>query len=113
MKQLHDNLLHKREWTDNNFSSFSSLIDEMWSQWTSVTQDTPFPKLHMLLHCLEFADRHRYLGRFSEAQLESYHSTFNHATQYTHRNQGDKMDEKFRRSLADRALLLIQLLLQQ
>lgn len=111
IKQLHDHLLHKSEWTAVDISSFSSLVDEMWSQWSSVTHDTPFPKLHMLRHCVEFADRHRYLGRFSEAQLESYHSTFNHATQYTHRNQGDNLEEKYRRSLADRALQLVQPLL--
>src|ERR1700761_4985694 len=37
----------------------------------------PFPKLHMLHHTVDFAERYRFLGRASEAQIESYHASFN------------------------------------
>jgi hypothetical protein len=37
----------------------------------------PFPKLHMLHSTVEFAERHQFLGRASEAQFESFHEQLN------------------------------------
>jgi hypothetical protein len=113
MKEMYNALLHKRRWETHEEVLFSSFVDEIQRDWKKITGKNPFPQLHMLRHCTEFASHHHYLGRFSEAQLESYHYTFNHATKYTHRNQGNNIEEKYRRALADRALQLVQPLLQQ
>jgi hypothetical protein len=35
------------------------------------------PKVHMLFHCYEFIDEHKYIGPYSESAMESHHSNFN------------------------------------
>jgi hypothetical protein len=87
MKQLHDSLLHSREWTDDELVAFAKLKVTMWEKWTKITGDAPMPKLHMLQHCVEFAVRHRFLGRYSEAQLESCHADANRAYDQVHLNK--------------------------
>ena len=46
----------------------------------------------MLHHSVDFAERHRFLGRASEAQIESFHASFNALFHKQHRNQaGNKV----------------------
>ena len=67
-----------------------------------------FPKLHMLHHSVEFAERHRFLGRASEAQIESFHASFNALFHKQHRNQSSNTAERLRRCLADASLRAVQ-----
>jgi hypothetical protein len=67
----------------------------------AVAPSSSFPKLHMLTHAAEFARRFKALGRYSEAQIESYHARFNHKFRHTHRNLGANTEPRLRRSLAD------------
>ena len=83
------------------------------TDWTAVTGDRVFPKLHMLLHCAEFAMRHRYLGRYSESQLESCHARMNQLFHHNHRNVGAKLGERTRRTLVNVLLGAIQPCLMQ
>ena len=62
----------------------------------------------MLRHSVEFAERHRFLGRASEAQIESFHGIFNKLFNFQHRNQSGNISERLRRSLADTALHAVQ-----
>ena len=81
--------------------------------WQRETHIKPFPKLHMLTHTVEFAQRHRFLGRMSEAQIESFHAQFNALFHKHHHNQSNNTSERLRRSLADATLRAIQPTLQQ
>ena len=111
MRALHSYLLHKRQWTDDEITQFQFVVNEIQSQWETVTGQNAFPKLHMLTHCVEFASYHRYLGKYSEARVESCHSIINHAVKHTHRNRGKQLGEKLRASLADMSLRTIKLAL--
>ena len=37
-------------------------VDDIQKNWCNTTSQSAFPKLHMLRHSLEFAERHRFLG---------------------------------------------------
>jgi hypothetical protein len=67
----------------------------------------------MLLHSLEFAERHRFLGRASEAQIESYHAQFNTLFHDHHLNMAHNDVERQRRTLADTSLRAVQPVLMQ
>jgi hypothetical protein len=99
MKQLHDYLLHSREWTSDEIVTFGQLKDSMWKNWTKITGDAPTPKLHMLQHCVEFATRHHFLGRYSEAQLESCHADANRAYEQVHQNKINDPQVRVKRTL--------------
>jgi uncharacterized protein YdcH (DUF465 family) len=58
----------------------------------------------MLHHTVDFAERYRFLGRASEAQIESYHAQFNRLFHHHHLNQGGNTPERLRRSLVDATL---------
>ncbi len=89
-------------------TQFESLVYEMWDSWKSVTGgDGAFPKLHMVMHCAQFAKKHSFLGKFSEAQLESCHSKFSRDLNNIHVNTNPHKSEQFRRVLADAALKAI------
>jgi len=62
-------------------------VKDIQDNWSSETGQAAFPKLHMLRHSLEFAERYRFLGRASESQIESFHATFNALFHKQHRNQ--------------------------
>ena len=62
----------------------------------------------MLVHTVEFVERHRFLGAFSEAQIESNHYKFNALFHKQHLNMCNNIDERLRRLLADVALIKIQ-----
>jgi hypothetical protein len=87
MKQLHEFLLHSREWTFNEIDAFAKLKVTIWENWTKITGDAPTPKLHMLQHCVDFVVQHRLLGRYSESQLESCHADANRAYEQVHLNK--------------------------
>lgn len=67
----------------------------------------------MLLHSLEFAEHHRFLGRASEAQIESYHYQFKLLFNEQHLNMAHNQPERLRRCLADTTLRAAQPLIQQ
>lgn len=104
MRGLHTHLLHKRTWTDNELTAFSTLVADIQKRWETITDTKPFPKLHMLTHAVEFASNHRCLGRLSEAQIESHHVVLNTLANRTHANMCHDVSEQLRRSLADIAL---------
>ena len=111
LEQLHSSLLHCRDWTGDELESWRSVVDDIWQHWRAEAKTEPFPKLHMLRHSLEFAERHRFLGRASEAQIESFHASFNVFFHKHHLNQGGNTTERLRRSLADASLRAVQPLL--
>lgn len=88
-------------------------MDDIQQHWCAETSQDPFPKLHMLRHSLEFAERHRFLGRASEAQIESYHYQFKTLFNQHHLNMAHNEPERLRRCLADTTLHAVQPLLQQ
>jgi hypothetical protein len=108
LQQLHDCLLHKNEWERDDIEAWHSVVDDIWQHWQIKAKSEPFPKLHMLRHSLDFAERHRFLGRASEAQIESFHATFNTLFHKQHRNQSSNTAERLRRSLADATLRAVQ-----
>ena len=108
LQQLHDSLLHSRDWTGDELACWSAAVDDIQQHWCVETSQAAFPKLHMLRHSLEFAERHRFLGRASEAQIESFHHQFNTLFHDHHLNQGRNTGERLRRSLADATLRAVQ-----
>jgi hypothetical protein len=57
--------------------------------------------MHMLLHAAEFAKKHRFLGRVSEAPIESIHASMNALYNINHRNMSTHPDVRITRSLSD------------
>ena len=108
LEQLYKHLLHKDEWDVTAIFQWRTAIDSIWSSWRATTSQQPFPKLHMLRHTLEFAERYRFLGRASEAQLESFHHAFNDLFHKQHFNQAHDTPERLRRCLRDAAVRALQ-----
>jgi len=102
--QLRSGLLHSRDWTPSEIEAWRGIVDDIHQHWCAETSSEAFPKLHMLRHSLEFAERHRFLGRASEAQIESFHAQFNSLFHKQHRNQSYHTPERLRRSLLHFAL---------
>ena len=113
LQQLHHSLLHSNDWTSGDIEAWRSAVDDIQQHWCAEAHSNPFPKLHMLRHSLEFAERHRFLGRASEAQIESFHAQFNTLFHDHHLNQGGNTAERLRRCLADASLRTVQPFLQQ
>jgi len=113
LHQLHDHLLHKSDWTAEEIDQWHAAVDDIQQNWCRETGRDAFPKLHMLRHALEFAERHRFLGRASEAQIESYHAQFNSLFHDHHFNMAHNDAERQRRTLADTTLHSLQPILQQ
>jgi hypothetical protein len=61
LEQLHSSLLHCRDWTADEIEAWRSVVDDIWQHWRAEAKTEPFPKLHMLRHSLEFAERLRVL----------------------------------------------------
>ena len=76
LESLHKFLLHKDDWEPKEIEDWRAVVDDIQKHWCGETGQKAFPKLHMLLHSLEFAERYHFLGRASEAQIESYHAIF-------------------------------------
>jgi len=108
LQSLHDHLLHKREWEAKEIEDWRAAVDDIQQHWHGETHQTPFPKLHMLRHSLEFAERYRFLGRASEAQIESYHHQYKKLFNEQHLNMAHDEPERLRRCLADATLRAVQ-----
>jgi hypothetical protein len=106
-------LLRSDDWEPDDIEEWRTAVDDIQQHWQSEAHSKPFPKLHMLRHALQFAERHRFLGRASEAQIESFHAQFNALFHNHHLNQGGNTAERLRRSLADAALRAVQPFISQ
>ena len=113
LEKLHKFLLHKKDWTVEEIEEWRAAVDDIQKHWCQETDQAAFPQLHMLLHSLEFAEQHRFLGRASEAQIESYHRTFNELFNEHHLNMTHNDAERQRRTLVDTTLRAVQYILQQ
>ena len=108
LQQLHHCLLRSDDWTAADIDAWRSVVSDIHQHWRAETSIAAFPKLHMLHHSVDFAERHRFLGRASEAQIESFHASFNALFHKQHRNQSSNTAERLRRSLADATLRAVQ-----
>ena len=108
LQQLHHSLLHSGDWTPKDIDDWRSSVNDIHQHWQAETKSGAFPKLHMLHHTVDFAERYRFLGRASEAQIESFHATFNSLFHKQHHNKAGDTAERLRRSLADAALRAVQ-----
>lgn len=97
MTQLQHHLLTNQPFTPVDIQSFNQLVIEMQTQWVDIVSHRRVPKLHMLTHCVEFAQRHNYLGRYSESRIENCHSLVNNLRENNHSNLGSNEKEKLRR----------------
>lgn len=113
LQQLHGSLLHSRDWTVGDLDAWRCMVSDIHQNWRTETCSDAFPKLHMLHHTIDFAERHRFLGRASEAQIESFHATFNALFHIQHRNKSSNIVERLRRSLADASLRAVQPFIKQ
>ena len=113
LQQLHHCLLRSDTWTAGDIDAWRSVVTEIHQHWCAETGQNAFPKLHMLHHTVDFVERWRFLGRISEAQIESFHATFNALFHKQHRNQSSNIAERLRRSLADASLRAVQPFLLQ
>lgn len=99
IKQLQHYLLTNEKFTPIMKRSFDQFVKEIQSQWTDIVGRAPVPKLHILTHCVEFAQRHNHLGRYSESRLESSHYTVNNLRQNHFANLSSNEKEKLRKCL--------------
>jgi hypothetical protein len=102
LKGLHRHLLPARPWTSEEVGEFKQLQEEMWRDWQQITLRQPIPKLHMLAHAVQFAEKNRALGRFSEAPIEAAHGEYDSPFTLSHNNQADVekgWEQRLRRSL--------------
>jgi hypothetical protein len=111
LQQLHHCLLRSDEWTAADIDAWRNVVSDIHQHWRAETSTAAFPKLHMLHHSVDFAERHRFLGRASEAQIESFHASFNDLFHKQHRNQSGNTAERLRRCLADASLRAVQSIL--
>lgn len=112
LQDLYDHLLDGTQWDAAKVASFTAIVAEIQQQWQNTTGQKPFPKLHMLTHCAQFAAQHSALGAFSEARIESSHHTLNILATRTHANQGGNEGERIRRVLSDVSLHTVATTLQ-
>jgi hypothetical protein len=108
LQQLHHCLLHSNDWTAADIDAWRSVVSDIHQHWCAETSQNAFPKLHMLHHSVDFAERHRFLGRASEAQIESFHASFNTLFHRQHLNKGSDTTERLRCCLADASLRAVQ-----
>jgi hypothetical protein len=98
----------QHEWTRKEIEGWRGVVDDIQQHWCAETHQAAFPKLHMLRHTVEFAARHGFLGRASEAQIESAHASFNTLFHDHHLNVAGNTAERLRRCLADTTLRAVQ-----
>jgi len=101
LQAIHANLLHCQEWTAIQLWQWRQTVKDIQEKWTATTGMAPFPKLHMLTHTVEFAERWRFLGMVSESSIESSHAAFNALYHEHHRNKPHADSERQRRCIAD------------
>jgi len=63
LSQLHSALLHCRDWTSDIVEAWCCVVDDIQRHWCAETSIAAFPQLHMLHNTVDFAERHRFLGR--------------------------------------------------
>jgi len=98
VRELKQQLLSKESFTDKDIDDFTTLINEIITQWNTVTGDTPFPKLHMLKHAAEFVEKWKCLGRVGESQIESMHAKCNSLYHNNHSNCGNNTNTRLLRT---------------
>jgi len=108
LEQLNEHLLHTKQWDGDMVNEWSCIITDIHTHWEATTNIKPFPKLHMLKHTVEFAQRHRKLGSVSESPMKSFHSLFNTLLNDHHFNISKDKPECLRRCLADCLLKSVQ-----
>ena len=80
---------------------FTTLVKSIHRRWTTVTGDRFFPKLHMLLHAVEFQKNHGSLGFASEAGIERHHAAFNDLFHRHHFRLGSNTNQRLLACLRD------------
>jgi hypothetical protein len=113
LENLHDHLLHKKDWTVKEIEEWRAAVDDIQCNWSAETGQNAFPQLHMLKHTLDFVEQWRILGRASEAQIESFHVRFKTLFNEQHLNSAHNESLRIRRTLADTTLRAVQPFLQQ
>ena len=81
---------------------------ELINNWEYVTDTKLTPKCHLLLHISSFIKEYKYIGKYNESSLESYHANFRNKEINNHFNKGENKCEKLRSVLADQTLISIQ-----
>jgi hypothetical protein len=108
LEGLHKHLLHGKVWKSAQVAEFKELVKNIQEGWEDTANDGQWPKLHMLTHAVEFAEKHHILGRLSEAPMESAHAQFNQLFHFNHRNMLRDRPEQFRRCMANVATSAVQ-----
>jgi hypothetical protein len=111
MQQLHDCLLSGKDWEPDHIVAWTCVVDELQSRWEADTEIKPFPKIHMLRHSIDFAERFNFLGRASESQIESFHAEFKRNLNLHQHNTTHDDVKRLTRTLADSTLRAVQTLL--
>jgi len=78
------------------FRQLVNRIGAVWHRNKSVVK----PKVHMLFHCVAFAEQHGHLGAYNESSMESAHHDV-HLTFENHSSQGRHLAHKQRRMHSD------------
>ena len=103
LEKLHEFLLvskkKKKVWDVIELWKFRQFLHDIYKYWQKTTGDRPFPKLHMLRHAVEFAEKRHISGTVSEAQIEYFHIRFNNLYHVRHRNMSLNLKERARRCL--------------
>ena len=113
LQQLHHCLLRSDDWEPAEIDAWRTAVSDIHQHWTAEAHSKPFPKLHMLHHTVDYAERYRFLGRASEAQIESAHASFNSLFHEHHLNMAGNTAERLRRSLADATLRAVKPIAEQ
>jgi hypothetical protein len=100
LKKLKRLLLSVSLLTQADLGALASGVKNIQSNWTKLTKRNPFPKLHMLYHAVEFAQTYGYLGRYSEAAIESHHGAVREAA-VQHTNMAHQKELRLQRILSD------------
>jgi hypothetical protein len=99
MKELKNILLNKDEFEEKEINKFTKTINEIITQWSTITNDNPFPKIHMLKHASEFLQENKFLGLVNESAIESCHAICNTYYYDHHSNCGNNTNTRLLRTL--------------
>lgn len=98
--QLKSYLLSSKPFDPHRLRCLEKTVQYLQPQWKFVTDRAPpFPKLHMLTHCVELATKVKYLGALSEQSIESQHALIRQSL-LKHSNTVYDLLEHFRRILS-------------
>jgi hypothetical protein len=113
LHKLRRPLLGAHKWSKDDVKEWHNLVVDIVDRWKRVTGDARvFPKLHMLYHTAEFAQRKHCLGLLSESAFESYHALFNRLYHIRHKNSSRQPHEQLRRALADATIDAVRLVVK-